>query len=308
MKIKLISVFVLLITILSGCSDSELNKVSLMLDYTPNTNHIGFYVADYLGFYEDNNIKLDIIYPGDIAVETMVATGDVDFGISYQENLMMARDNNLDITSIMSIIPVQTSGFYTYQSHENNVDDLLYCGWGTDIEYAILDYVASEMNIDNIDKQVVDLSLLTGESSECDIFWEFENWGAISADLNGIKTNYYPLIDYGLNWYTPILITSEDLINNDPILIKNFVEATIKGYKYAFNNIDEAIDIFLSYNPEIDKELVTTSLKQIDEIINLDNFGYQDEEIYINFSDFLVSNNIIENGDINNAFTNEFLN
>ena len=80
---------------LVGCaqtsnSDKELTKVTLMLDYTPNTNHTGFYVAKNKGYYKEAGLDVDIIEPGDNATTSMVAAGKADFGISYQEDVTYA--------------------------------------------------------------------------------------------------------------------------------------------------------------------------------------------------------------------------
>ena len=97
---------------LVGCaqtSDSdkkELTKVTLMLDYTPNTNHTGFYVAKNKGYYKEAGLDVDIIEPGDNATTSMVAAGKADFGISYQEDVTYAltSEDPLPIKTIATII------------------------------------------------------------------------------------------------------------------------------------------------------------------------------------------------------------
>src|SRR4051794_33333178 len=71
-----------------GTTFGKLDKattVNLMLDWTPNTNHLGFYVAQAKGFYKDANLTVEIQQPGDVQVEQVVASGKAQFGVSYQE-------------------------------------------------------------------------------------------------------------------------------------------------------------------------------------------------------------------------------
>ena len=87
---------------LVGCaqtssSDEDLTKVTLMLDYTPNTNHTGFYVAKNKGYYKDAGLDVDIIEPGDNATTSMVAAGKADFGAAGM-TVTDERKENADFT------------------------------------------------------------------------------------------------------------------------------------------------------------------------------------------------------------------
>src|SRR5579859_2992954 len=86
-------------------------EVTLMLDYTPHTNHLGLYVAQALGYYKDANLTVDIQQPGDVAVEQIVGTGKAQFGVSYEDQATFALESGQPIVSIAAIVQHDTSAF-----------------------------------------------------------------------------------------------------------------------------------------------------------------------------------------------------
>lgn len=108
---------------IAGCSNSNsasdakkkdkqsLKKVSVVLDWTPNTNHTGLYVAKEKGYFKDEGLDVDIIMPGDAGADQLVASGKSEFGVSYQESITQARIQGVPLVSIAAIIQHNTSGF-----------------------------------------------------------------------------------------------------------------------------------------------------------------------------------------------------
>lgn len=74
----------------NGGRGNKLEKVTLVLDYTPNTNHTGIYLAKEKGYYKDQGIDLEIIQPSDSDSATLVASDKAQFGVSYQEDVTYA--------------------------------------------------------------------------------------------------------------------------------------------------------------------------------------------------------------------------
>src|SRR5690625_457664 len=94
-----------------GDEKAELEPVTFVLDWTPNTNHTGIYVAQSEGFFEEEGLDVDIILPGEAGAGQLISTGKADFGISYQERLMMARNEDLPLVSVTAIIQHNTAGY-----------------------------------------------------------------------------------------------------------------------------------------------------------------------------------------------------
>ena len=257
LKKKIISVVLASVTVLTlftGCSknnevknDSDLQKVTLILDWTPNTNHTGFYVAEEKGYYEELGLDVEIIQPSEGSSLQLLAAGKGDFAVSYQEDLTYARtsDSPLPVMAIAAIIQHNTSGFAspkekgieTVKDFENKV----YGGWGSPSEEAILKTVMEKNGADFSKLKMVDVGtedFFIATKNNLDFEWTFEAWTNIEAKLRGFDINYIPLreLDPALDYYTPIIATTEDTVNNKKDLAKKFIEATTKGYEYAIAN------------------------------------------------------------------------
>ena len=146
------------LSILSGCSKKEdkssegLQDVTMVLDWTPNTNHTGLYVA-----------LVKIVQPSEGGAATLVATGKADFGISYQEEVTYAKtsEDPLPIKAVATVIQHNTSGFASPKSKNitspKDFEGKTYGGWGSQSEDAILDAVMKKENKDFSKLKVLDV-------------------------------------------------------------------------------------------------------------------------------------------------------
>lgn len=305
-----------LILILTGCSNQndELQHVKLMLDYTPNTNHTGIYVAKELGYYEDLGIDLEIIQPSDISTEAAVASSSADFGISYGENVAMFNNDEDRLKSIYAILDTNTSGFISKTSSEINrpkdFEGKTYCGWGSAIETSLVKTLVEKDGGDSSKVNIVTSPAnLESENSDCDLIWAYAGWDKIDLENKGIDINYIPFSDYGVDWYTPVIIANNDYIEKNNDLISKFIKATQKGYKYAKNNPDKSADILVKQVPELDPELVAPSeLFLAEHFENKDGgFGYQSPKMWEDFTNWLIENEIITEKDSSKFYTNDFI-
>ena len=112
-KIQFLVMIVLVAIFVAACgsAEPELQDVTIMLDWTPNTNHTGIYVAQAQGLYEAAGLNVEIVIPGETDVHQVVATGSADFGISYQEGTTFARAEGIPVVSVAAVIQHNTSGF-----------------------------------------------------------------------------------------------------------------------------------------------------------------------------------------------------
>ncbi|WOO89709.1 ABC transporter substrate-binding protein [Mollicutes bacterium LVI A0078] len=300
--------------VLAGCgSNDQVQDVTLMLDYTPNTNHTGIYVADSLGYYEDAGINLDIVMPSNVATESVVATGSSQFGISYGENVEMFNDSEEALTSIYGILNTNTSGFLSRA--EDNItrpkdfEGKTYCGWGSDIESSLINTLVLADNGDpsKVDNIVASSNLMTED--DCDFVWSYEAWDNINLENNGVEYNYIPFTDYGVDWYTPVIITSKQLEEENPKLVEDFVSATQKGYEYAIENPEESAQILLDAAPELDSDLVNASQTHITQYYQTEGeeLGYQSPELWQQFTEWMNENGIVSLETSDSLFTNDYI-
>lgn len=314
---KLKSLFVIgLLLVLSGCSsdNQELETVTLMLDYTPNTNHTGIYVADSLGYYAEQGIDLEIIQPSDVATESVVASGSSQFGISYGENVAMFDSSDDRLESIYGILNTNTSGFLSRADRNitspKDFEGKTYCGWGSAIETSLINtLVESDGGDPSKVNMITASSNLMSNNDQCDLIWAYEGWDMINLQNNGIDVNYIPFRDYGVDWYTPVIITSNDYIESNPDIVEGFIKATQAGYQYAIDNPQASADILLQAAPELDRELVQQSQLFLSDYYQTadQDLGYQDPAIWSTFTEWLVSNQIVTEDDSTVFYTNDFI-
>ena len=319
----------LTVSTLSGCSKDNKNidskdktqKVTMVLDWTPNTNHTGLYVALENGYFKEEGLDVEIVQPSDGGAATLVATGKADFGISYQEEMTFAKtsEDPLPIKAVATVIQHNTSGFAAPKDKKiNSAKDFtgkVYGGWGSPSEDAILDAVMKNSGKDFKDLKVVNIGdddFFTAVKKSIDFAWIFEGWTGIEAKQKGIELDYIALkdLDKRLDYYTPVIISSEKLLNENPELAKKFLKATTKGYEYAIENPTEAAKILVKNAPEINEELAIESQKYLATKYKDDaaRWGEMKDSVWDNYTEFLKDYKVI-NKDMkaSEAYTNEFL-
>lgn len=301
------------------CSFVFAQQVIVVLDWYPNTNHTGLYVALEKGYFTEEGLNVSIVEPAKLSAEQMVAMNHAQFGISFQEFVTFARAEGLPIVSIAAIVQHNTSGFAWLKSAGisslKDWEGKTYGAWGTEVEEAILKTIAKKFGIDwaKIRMQTVgQLDFVTGLRQRVfDFQWVFYGWEVIAAKLAGLEVEFLALkdIDEVFDYYTPVLITSERLIQQSPELVRKFLKAVSRGYLYAIKNPEESAKILLKHAPELDEKLVLESQKFLSSKYWEDSprWGWQDERVWRRFYEWMRENKLVGELQIEKAFTNEFL-
>lgn len=295
-------------------------KVRLMLDWTPNTNHTGIYVAQDKGWFSRQGIDLDIIAPSEVSVESVVGAGKADFGVSFQEYVTYARVQKVPIVSIAAVIQHNTSGFASLKSRGVKRPAAFagrrYGGYGLPIEKAIIGEMmrhdgAAPESVKYIN--VGEGDLLAMLQRDVDFAWIYYGVEGIEAEQRGLDVNIIMMSDYFdavPDFYTPVIITSEKLIHDRPELAKRFMAALSRGYEYAAAHPRESAAILLKQVPELSPRFVEASQKWLSPRYAEDapHWGYQRADVWQRFGDWLSQNGLITGAfDYKKAFTNEFL-
>lgn len=323
----ILAVFVSVLT-MSGCGTSDkkdtsnsLDKTTVILDWTPNTNHTGLYVALNKGYYKDEGLDVKIVQPSEGSVTNLIAAGKGDFGVSYQEDVTYAltSDNPLPVKAIATIIQHNTSGFAAPKSKNiktpKDFEGRVYGGWGSPSEEAVLKAVMEKSGGDFSKVKIVNIGnddFFAATKKNVDFAWIFEGWTGIQAKLKGEQLDYIPVkdLDPALDYYTPILISSNKLISRNPEKVKKFLAATAKGYEYSINHPEESADILLKYAPEIDKNLALQSQKYMagQYVSDAPRWGVMKSQVWQRYAKFLKDKGLIKKElNTSDAFTNEFL-
>lgn len=299
----------------------EMAQVILILDWVPNTNHTGIFVAQVKGFFEQAGLEVDIIQPGEVYAEQAVAGGAADFGVSFQEQVTLARDVGVPIVSIAAIIQHNTSGFASRAElgveTPADWDGLRYGSFGSPFEEPTLRVMMECAGGDYDSLEIVDtgfsdpLALL--DERQTDLAWIFYAWQGIQAELQNIDLDVVMMEDWSdciPDYYTPVLITSEETINERPSVVEAFLMAISLGYQFTIENPDEAAGILLEAAPELDEDLVYASQNWLSPRYqsNAAQWGVQELSVWENYSQWMERYDIIPNSiDAASAFTNDFL-
>lgn len=317
----LLIVALLSLALVAGCrqnSAQELQNITVLLDWTPNTNYSGLYAAKDRGYYQEEGLEIEIVQASG-SVPQLLAAGKAQFGVSYQEEVTFARLEDIPIVSIAAVVQHNTSGFASLAETGINTpadfEGKRYGGWGSPVEEAT---IKALMKLYGADFDQVEL-INTGEADFftiierlADFAWIYYGWNGVEAELKGLELNFIKLMDLdpALDYYTPVLITSETIINEHPDLVGKFMRATARGYQLAIQNPDEAAEILLENAPELDRELVVSSQRWLADKFQADaeKWGWQDKTTWENYTRWLYDNQLIEKmPELDRAFTNNFI-
>ena len=297
-------------------------EVTLMLNWTPNAQHAGIYAAQALGYYEDAGIDLTIVEPADTGVEPVVAQGDADFGIAQAESLLPARAAGVPVVSIATLLPHNDSSLMALAdsgiTRPRDLEGRTYGGYGGALETELVDRLV-ECDGGDPDQvefvEVGNVDYLTGmQRGRFDFAWVFNGWDALAAEeVQGVAVTTLPFIDHLdciPDWYTPLLLTSESMLQDDPELVRDFLAATARGYQVAVDDPQRAADLLLDAVPELDRGLVeaSTAYHASRFIEPGRGWGHQEAQVWSDFGAFLVDAGLLDQPvDIDAAFTDDFL-
>lgn len=324
---KKIAIVLMILLLVTGCTatptqkDGELRPVTVILDYVPNTNHTGLYVALEKGYYEQAGLAVNIIQPSEGATATLIAAGKGDFGVSYQEDVTYARtaQDPLPIRAIAALLQHNTSGFASYK--EKNIKSPMdfqgkvYAGWGSPAEEAIVRNSMERAGADPDSLTIINFGeddFFSAAKGNVDVAWIFYGWTGIQAEIENFPIDYQPIVDLNpaLDFYTPVLIASEKTLENDGEMTRAFLAATAKGYADAITDPTAAAEIFCKHAPEYELDYITKSQQWLSPyyIDDAEKWGVMDAARWDNYTQFMVDNGLIPSFmEAESGFTNEFL-
>ena len=313
---------------LVGCGNSadknDKNTITIVLDWTPNTNHTGIFVAQAKGFFEEAGLNVEVVQPPEDGAVTLVASGKAQFGVSFQDSLAPAfvGDSIMPVTAVAAVIQHNTSGIVSRAGEgmdtPKGLEGKKYATWDLDVEKAtIRDVMAADGG--NFDLVELIPSTVTDEvsalrSGSVDAIWIFYGWAGIACEVAGLDTDYFEFadIDPVFDYYTPVIIGNNAWLEENPETAKAFMEALSKGYTYAAQNPKEAADILMDAAPELksNSDLVYASQEDLDAeyIADAARWGEFDANRWAAFFNWLNENNLLEEEiDPNYGFTNDYL-
>ena len=301
--------------------------VRLALDWVPNTNHTGIYVALANGWYDEAGVELQILPYGGVSPEALVANGRAEVGVSSTESVLGAAAAGEPVVSVAAMLSTNTAALAVLEesgvTRPRELDGKVYAAFGAPWEApavaAVLgrdggtgEFRSAVLNVAGFD------ALLAGRA---DFVWLFAGWQGVQAELEGTPLRLFNFNDYGVpDYYTPVLISSPDGIETNAASLRAFLAATARGYAYAAEHPAEAAELLLESAPAgsfPNPELVRRSQEIVSDFYIAEGqaWGEQRAEYWRGFPNLLLDANVfdeatgvvgaaIEDGSL---FTNELL-
>jgi ABC-type nitrate/sulfonate/bicarbonate transport system substrate-binding protein len=300
----------------------ETEKITFVLDWTPNTNHTGLYVAESLGYFADQGLEVEIVQPPEDGADALVASGKAQFGVSFQDTMApgVAGDNAIPTTAVAALIQHNKSGIDSRAGEgmdtPKGLEGKKYATWDTPIELAMLENVVEG---DGGDFSQVELipSTVTDEvtalqTESVDAIWIFYGWAGVKMELEELPIDYFAFSDLNpvFDYYTPVVIANNDFLEEEPETATKFLTALRDGYEYAIEHPQEAAEILCEAAPELDADLVLASQEYLADQYKaeVDQWGYMDPERWNAFYQWLNENGLSDTEIPENAgFSNDYL-
>ena len=291
----------------SKAASGEKTKITFCLDYTPNTNHTGIYVAQNKGFFADEGLEVE--------------AGQAQLGVSYQDYLAAAYDaGNTGLTAVAAVIQHNTSGIMSRAedgiTHAALMEDHVYTTWDMAVEQATIkqimttdggDFSKLKMVPFTVDDEVQGL-----KANMFDCVWVYEGWAVQNAAVQDYPVNYFSFKDMDdvFDFYTPVLAANNDFMKSNPDAVKAFLRAAKKGYEFAVEHPEDAAQILCDEVPELDSALVEASAKYLADQYTADasSWGVIDGKRWAAYFQWLNDNDLVENKlDVNAGFDTSYL-
>ncbi len=258
----------------TAADGNGLTKVTFMLSWAPDTNHIGVYVAKNKGYFKQAGLDVDIVAVAQAGAEQAVNNGMADFALSNLTNVGIYTLKGAKIKQVMQVQQKPSAIWCSLASNKDikspkDFDGKTFATFGSNESDAVIRrMIQTDGGKGTFDKVTVGTSTFqTLSSKKADFGGFYATWEGVQADMYGPKLNCFTEPDYGVpgNADTIGIITSDKTISSNPTLVRKFVQATKKGYEYAYSHPDDAAAILVKEAPDANLKLafVKKSMKTI---------------------------------------------
>ena len=316
----LVFIFGLISFSISCSSQENVSEVKLALDWYPNANHIGLYLAEENGYFEDENLKVTIYTPSDPStVLQTVASGADDFGMNYQPDVLIARSEGVPVVSVLGMVQHPLNSMMALQSSGNESPKDLK---GKKVGYPGIPWNEDALNtmlqsdglsgIDDVELVNVGWELGSSMISETvdAIIGAYFTHESIVLENEGHPVNVMRMEEWGVpDYYELVMVTSEDYLSKNPDVVERFTRAVSKGYTDAISDPQLGVEVLKKHAPEIDESVDSPGADLLRDLWKGKdgNFGTQEEIKWVSFAEWMKNKGIInEDVDPNDAFTNKY--
>jgi len=289
--------------LLAGCGTAAdgPEKIRIALDWTPNTNHTGLFVAQQEGWFREAGLDVEFLPYNSTSPDTLVGSGAAEFGISFQDSFTYSKAAGAEITSVLAVLQhwateVAVKADRADITSPKDLDGKTYGGFGGPGEEPKMRQVIRDAGGAG-EFQTVTLGTSAYEAlyaGQVDFTEPFVAWEGIEAELRNEPLKTFRYTDYGFpDAYNVLLIGNSPWLAGHPDAARAFVQAAQRGYQLAADDPARAAQLLQDANPGTftEPELVTRSQDMLAERYLKDEqgrVGTQTLARWQGFSGFLI--------------------
>ncbi len=297
-------------TVSSCASDDSDDTIRFALDWTPNTNHTGLYVAMQEGLFEDAGLDVEILPFNDAQPESLVDAGNAEFGISTHQGSTLAQAAGARNIAVLAPLQQWATAIAVRADRADlarpaDLDGKTYAGFGDPGSSRVL---AQVIRNDGGRGEFQEVALGTSAyeavySGTADFTVSYLAWEGIEAEHRGLPMRYFSYHDHGFpDAYSIVVDGNREWLADNPDRARAFVQALQRGYEIAADDPDRGARALLDANPGAftDEELVFESQRMLSEGYMRDDqgrVGTLDPEKWAGFASFLFEQGLLTGPD-----------
>ena len=294
--------------------------LDLVLDYFPNADHAGIYAAQATGAFEEAGLDVRIRTPSDPAAPLkLVAAGRADIAISYEPELLLARDKGLRVAAVGALVQKPLTSIMSLNGKVREPKDLAGKTVGTaGIPYqsAYLKTIATKAGVDpasikevNVGFNLVQAMLSKKVDATLGAFWNYEG---VQLRREHKHPSIIRMEQAGVPTYEELVfVASQETLRDRGDLVRRFVQAVARGAKALKTDPTAGVDALLKANPDLDRGLQLASVKATMPVFFPDDprapWGWMDPTAWRDYGRWMVDNGLLKQPPTPTALTNEFL-
>lgn len=294
----------------------ERASVKLALDWFPNANHTGLFIAQNKGYFDDEGLDVEMYTPSDPStVLQTVGAGSDHFGMSYQPDVLLARNEGVPVVSVLGVVQHPLNSVMTLKTSglERPADlagkKVGYPGIPTN--EPLLDTMLKSDGLNGLeDVEMVNIGWNISESLIAEkvdavvgAYWTYESihMGNLGHPVNVMRMEEWGVPDY----YELVLVTSEDYLAENEGVVERFVRAMKRGYNEAIGDPQAGVDALVAEKgDEIDQDIDRPGADLLEALWQLPDgggFGTQTPERWDSFVGWMKENDMIDDSLVSSA-------
>jgi NitT/TauT family transport system substrate-binding protein len=307
-----------------GCGEAPLPKapdeVKLQLKWLHQAQFAGFYMAQEKGYYAEENIKVTFLEGGpDVDIAGSVISGKTDFGVMTPEYILTNRSMGAPLTALAAIYRRSAVVFAAradsgiVRPSDFKGKTVAAAGQGGSMEFELqLRAMMRKLKQDISKIKIVsyDPAYAGFYSGEAEITAAYYTGGIIKIRKKGLKLNLIWPGDYGVNFYSDILVTTDKMISENPDLVSRFTRASLKGWQDAMEDYKQAVIVSLKYARDKDPGNQTAMMEAMLPLVHTgeDHIGWMKPEVWHEMYDTLRAQGLLEKPvDVDKAYSTQFI-